>query len=227
MRCLIVLLLLTSIVGCAGSPAASRGMTARQFADANLSDMSLERLCKAKKKGCGMNRGEDPKYRSYCMMRKQAFIVELGKRNKSASYCGGGVEKNYLVWKDGKRPDPTTMTTCEQYSQLVYNHIMGNQTPPPMRDVVVVKQRQPTEYEGKITGCGMFSCTVELRETYRSKWSRQIQQTSDNLGQSYYEAGYAIGQALARSSLANKAEKEKEAKYTSCLRSAGYYKVWK
>ena len=115
-----------------------------------------------------------------------------------------------------------SMLACEQYSQLVYNHIMGNLTPPPMKQVVVINQRRPTEYEGEITSCGMFSCTVELRETYRSRWNRKIQETGDSLGQSAYNAGYAIGQAMARSSLRKKAEKQKEEKYQECLRSAGY-----
>ena len=47
-------------------------------------------------------------------------------------------------------------------------------------------------------------------------------QTSDNLGQSFYELGRAIGQASARASLGRRAERQKEAKYMECLRSAGY-----
>ena len=116
----------------------------------------------------------------------------------------------------------TSILACEQYSQLVYNHIMGNRTPPPMRQVVVINQRRPTEYEGEITGCGMFSCTVELRETYRSRWNRQFRQTSDNLGQSLENLGYMIGSASARAKLRRNAENQKEAKYKECLRTAGY-----
>ena len=118
--------------------------------------------------------------------------------------------------------DPSTMLACEQYSQLVYNHIIGNRTPPPMRQVVVINQRRPTEYEGEITGCGMFSCTVQLRETYRSRWNRQFRQTSDNLGQSLENLGYMIGSASAGAELRRNAENQKEAKYEECLRSAGY-----
>ena len=94
-----------------------------------------------------------------------------------------------------------------------------------MQQVVVVNQRAPTEYEGEITGCGMFSCEVELRETYRSKWNRQFQEASDNLGQNAYNAGYALGQALARGDRVRKAKKEKAAKYTQCLYSAGYQQM--
>ena len=97
---------------------------------------------------------------------------------------------------------------------------MRNRTTPPLRQVVVINQRRPTEYEGEITGCGMFSCTVELRENYRSRRNRQLQQTSDNLGQSVEELGYAIGRAAARSSLRKKAEKLKEAKFQECARAA-------
>ena len=56
--------------------------------------------------------------------------------------------------------------------------------------------------------------------TNRSRWNRQFQQTSDNLGQSVEELGYAIGQAAARSSLRKKAEKQKEAKFQECARAA-------
>ena len=118
--------------------------------------------------------------------------------------------------------DPQSMLACEQYSQLVYNHIMGNRNPPPMRQVLVINQRKPTEYKGEVTSCGMFSCTVRLRETYRSSWNRQIQQTSDNLGQRFYDLGVAIRQAAARADLSRKAEKQKQAKYQECLNAAGY-----
>ena len=156
----------------------------------------------------------------------ESYCDGLRANGKTSGYCSAQASSpptaETSVSYKGYLPDPSTMLACEQYSQLVYNHIVGNRTPPPMRQVVVINQRRPTEYEGEITGCGMFSCTVQLRETYRSRWNRQFRQTSDNLGQSLENLGYLIGSASARAKLRRNAENQKEAKYKECLRTAGY-----
>ena len=189
------------------------------------SDSSFEAA--QKRQGCAIS--------EYCADQSKTLSFKAPPTQRSTPNTDepeGQTRQNQMVVKQPKTykkttrprtgPDPSTMLACEQYSQLVYNHIIGNRTPPPMRQVVVINQRRPTEYEGEITGCGMFSCTVQLRETYRSRWNRQFRQTSDNLGQSLENLGYMIGSASARAKLRRNAENQKEAKYKECLRSAGY-----
>jgi hypothetical protein len=209
MRHLVISLLICSLVGCAGSPRNTSLKSAKA-----LRSVDTYTLCKA----------ATPR-ELYTPSQKVLNEVRRRRVNCSSIYSYvSPSEKRKAAKRAAQRLreslDPSSLLACEQYSQLVYNHIMGNRTPPTLRQVVVINQRRPTEYEGEITGCGMFSCTVELRETYRSRWNRQFQQTSDNLGQSVEELGYAIGQAAARSSLRKKAEKQKEAKFQECARAA-------
>ena len=229
----LVVLMALVVASCGGSPIRSSNQTAPEYARANFMHHSLDQLCDVLtwKKGqpaCRTAEDRNGKWRNFCSKVAAAGRIELRRRGKPVTYCNNQAVasrseiQNGGSRSSGRRPDPSSMLACEQYSQLVYNHIMGNRTPPPMKQVVVINQRRPTEYEGEITSCGMFSCTVELRETYRSRWNRKIQETGDSLGQSAYNAGYAIGQAMARSSLRKKAEKQKEEKYQECLRSAGY-----
>ena len=135
--------------------------------------------------------------------------------------CASG-QQYKTVWRDGKVPSKDTVAACAEYGKLSGSYVRNRQPPPPLSSTVIIAPPSVTEYEGEITSCSITRCTVRLRETRSSRLNRQIQETSRDLGDSAFQAGYAIGAAIAQSSAKRKAQDAQKAAFDECIGAAGY-----
>ncbi len=131
--------------------------------------------------------------------------------------------RQVVVWKDRKEPPAATMEACMGYATIAAAAIRTGVQPPPLRQTVVIQS--PTEYEGEITSCSFSSCTVELKETRSSSFNRQMAQSNAQMADAAYNAGAAIGAAIAQAAQNARAEREKEVRYAECLAEAGYSRL--
>ena len=127
-------------------------------------------------------------------------------------------------WKNGKRPSSSTLLACAEYARVSTSYTTQGRPAPTMNQVVTITPSNPTEYEGEITSCDMTSCNVVLRETRRSAMSRQITDTTNKMAEGYYQAGYAIGAAMAESRRRKREEEARQIATDECLLVAGYEK---
>lgn len=138
--------------------------------------------------------------------------------------CASG-KKYKTVWQYGNIPSSDTYASCLKYGELVRSDFLAGTAPTPLKQAVVISSPAVTEWEGEITNCSLLSCTVELRETRTSKINRQIEATSENLGNSAYNAGYSIGASLGQYSAKKNAENAGKKASAECLSAAGYRQV--
>ncbi len=91
-RCLVILISLLVLSGCAGSPAATSGMTPQQLANSYYRDQSLEELCAG---GRDLNPLRPslcrprvvPGRESFCQLHRDARMLEVIRRGRPHDYC--------------------------------------------------------------------------------------------------------------------------------------------
>ena len=91
-RYLVILINLFVLSGCAGSPAATSGMTPQQLADSYYRDYSLEELCAG---GRNLNPLRinvcrprvEPGRESFCQLHRDARMLEVIRRGRPRNYC--------------------------------------------------------------------------------------------------------------------------------------------
>ena len=155
-------------------------------------------------------------------MRNGLYIVFLAAMVTGCATTGSSTYGS--EWKNGKKPSTSTLLACAEYARVATSYTTQGRPAPPMNQVVTITPSNPTEYEGEITSCSMTSCNVVLRETRRSAMSRQITDTTNKMAEGYYQAGYAIGAAMAEASRRKREEEARQIATDECLLVAGYEK---
>lgn len=86
-RCLVILISLFVLSGCAGSPAATSGMTPQQLADTYYRDRSLNELCNHKERIVRCIPRVKAGYEYFCQKHADARKLELMRRGRPQDYC--------------------------------------------------------------------------------------------------------------------------------------------
>ena len=127
-------------------------------------------------------------------------------------------------WKDGKAPDTNTLLTCTKYANVASSYAREKRTPPPVQNVVNVNVTTPREYEGEISNCNYSTCEISLKETRSSRIASSIQETSNQMQQSYEQLGAALGNAIAEGKKRRRAERAYKEALNECFELGGFEK---